>query len=154
MTPEVGAIFGSWSVVEYLGKYHRNHRWLCRCKCGSESKIVSGFLTSGRRKRCKKCADLAKRLRPYESLFNSVRHNAEREEHDWEFSYEDFLSFCASSVCHYCWRPVFFAEYSLRENSNYASNLDRKDSSLGYIPGNVVRLLRPMQQRQRCQIHL
>lgn len=57
MPLEIGAFYGKWEVLEYLGERScRNSYWKCRCACGTIQDLVSTSLRTGRSKQCKKCA--------------------------------------------------------------------------------------------------
>jgi hypothetical protein len=50
-----GARFGRWSVLAHLGrpsKEDRDHRWLCRCDCGTERAVNGGDLRAGKSQCC------------------------------------------------------------------------------------------------------
>ena len=55
-------------------------------------------------------------------------------------TYDDYLQIAESNpLCHYCEAPIVWQEYRRKESSGgNGSNLDRKDSSVGYTVGNVV----------------
>ena len=52
-----GMQINDWHVDKYLGK----SRWLCTCKCGNVREVSSSSLTSGESKRCRDCANAARR---------------------------------------------------------------------------------------------
>lgn len=49
-------------------------------------------------------------------------------------TYEDFLTFTEQQRCHYCLADLTWTEY----NGTGRYNLDRKDTTQGYIVENVV----------------
>jgi hypothetical protein len=52
-------------------------------------------------------------------------------------TYEQFLTFTAVSVCHYCESPVTWTAHNLGKG-HARTNLDRKNNEKGYIEGNLV----------------
>ena len=60
-----GQIFGQWTVIKDSGERLKGScgnsrvRWLCRCSCGEIALITTRGLTSGRSKRCNRCASRA-----------------------------------------------------------------------------------------------
>jgi hypothetical protein len=77
-----------------------------------------------------------KQIRPYEALFNHfciVMRGSQLVEID----YDDFLEFTKQTTCCYCGSPVSWTKFNVGKNGA-ATNLDRKDSSLGYRKDNIV----------------
>ncbi len=52
----IGKKFSEWTVLEYLGKFTRVHKFKVKCSCGNES--ISDFiaLTRGKSTKCRSCA--------------------------------------------------------------------------------------------------
>jgi hypothetical protein len=80
---------------------------------------------------------LARRKRPFESLYNSLVYTSKSRHIELSLTYEDLLSFVGTPDCHYCggvigWHPY----YSSR--AGVSTNLDRKDSGQGYSKENCV----------------
>jgi hypothetical protein len=76
------------------------------------------------------------KLRPYESAFNTFLLNAKRRELDTDITYEHFLTFVETTECIYCGATVEWPAYNVRKHQGH--NLDRKDSSKGYLLNNTV----------------
>ena len=93
--------------------------------------------------KCRSCANLAKRKRPYERTYNHAIKNTQRRSEErtkiinWLMSYEDFVSLCKIPNCHYCNKPLGRAAYAGDEGSD-ALLLDRKDSNKDYTLDNCV----------------
>ena len=47
-TDLTGKTFGHWKVLRYAG----DHKWVCRCSCGTEREVYGGALTGGYSKSC------------------------------------------------------------------------------------------------------
>ena len=77
------------------------------------------------------------------ALFNNRKNQAKYRNLQWSIDFESFLQY-TSSNCHYCGTQpscsTHFGNSGLkRYNGAYIYNgLDRIDSSLGYIEGNIV----------------
>ena len=58
---EKGKKYGKWTVVEIANRLpkEKSMKWLCRCECGTESKIEGYRLRNGSAKRCSICANVA-----------------------------------------------------------------------------------------------
>ena len=76
------------------------------------------------------------KLRPYESAFNTFLTNAKRRELETNITFEDFLKFTEIKECVYCGASVEWPDYNVRKHQGH--NLDRKDSTKGYLLNNVV----------------
>lgn len=48
----VGQIFSELTVLEYLGKENKQHKYKCRCSCGKECVVDRGSILSGNVKSC------------------------------------------------------------------------------------------------------
>jgi hypothetical protein len=50
---ETGKKYNCWTVIAYAGKIGKyQHRWLCRCDCGTQRPILSSPLRAGSSKSC------------------------------------------------------------------------------------------------------
>ena len=47
-----GKIFGNWTVIKRMDGNDRRVRYLCKCKCGTERKVVASLLNNGQSKSC------------------------------------------------------------------------------------------------------
>lgn len=52
----IGQKFSEWTVLEYLGKFTRVHKFKVRCTCGKESISDYIALTRGKSTKCRSCA--------------------------------------------------------------------------------------------------
>jgi hypothetical protein len=110
-------------------------KWECLCDCGRRVSVFASALTTKNTRSCG-CAYKARttmRLRPFEALYNKLK----RQKHFSDLSYEEFLSLTKEKECHYCGESVVWNPYT-RHGSSIATNVDRKDSRIGYTKGNVV----------------
>jgi hypothetical protein len=128
--------YGNLTVLDRGRSPKGTAQWLCLCKCGKKVYVEGHDLRGGRRTSCG-CSQNYFRLRPYESLYNWLVDHGTRCGKSVELTYEDFLEFTRTPVCHYCGDSVEFSEYSLGVNGN-AYNLDRVDSNKGYTSDNCV----------------
>ena len=134
-----GRVFGKWTVVSRMRRRDcsDNRIWVCRCECGHIQRHASSSLNKGLSRSCKHCSERPMfRLRPYEALFIKASRSARRDGHEFTIPYEEFVSLVAPS-CHYCGTSLKWAEYCVAKNGQ-GYNLDRKDNSIGYVPGNLV----------------
>ena len=76
-------------------------------------------------------------LGPYQALYRAFIHQARRANREVELTYEDFVLYTNQSTCHYCGDDIYWATQKKR-GIPCGYNLDRKDSSLGYLKSNCV----------------
>lgn len=136
--------FGRLVALEMLEERWGDYQevaWQCACDCGNVKPITRGQLTSGGTKSCgclsTELKSARSRLRPYESLYNSVKKVAPARGIGFELTYEDFIELTKTTVCHYCGQDVQWPEFNLCKNGR-AYNLDRKDNSIGYTMENCI----------------
>ncbi len=140
-----GLRFGKWEVLKFDSIIKGGPAyWLCRCDCGKEFSVVGTGLRAGRSKSCKQCA-----IPGVLATEESVRHSwfvhyfwgARTRNIEWNLLETDFNELVLSN-CIYCGNsptPRTIKKCSANYNKFVSFNgLDRVDSSLGYILGNVV----------------
>ena len=119
--------------------------WLCRCDCGKEKIASTLDLSSGHTSTCG-CgiieSGLKKRL-PHglasqNKLYGTYKGGAKKRGLCFELSFDFFLNITQQN-CFYCGIEPYLVKSSFPSNGSYTYNgIDRVDSSLGYIIGNVV----------------
>jgi hypothetical protein len=142
---KVGDMFGSWQIVKYIRE--NGEKIECRCVCGTSRMFKTSQMVKGKHPaQCRKCSigvnasnwrglgDMPM------SVFTKIKLGAKKRnksfsltpEYIWEL-YKKQNGKCALSGL-----PISFIEEgkNLSESKGNAS-LDRIDSSLGYIEGNV-----------------
>jgi hypothetical protein len=134
-----GMVFGRLTVLEPSGKNKwQNVIWKCRCICGIEVHVLQGNLVKkkGFTISCGCYQTENRRKKPYEALYNTFARENKRREVLVDLSYEDFIEYTATLICHYCNGPIRWQMYDRQSYSRY--NLDRKDNSIGYSKENCV----------------
>lgn len=90
---------------------------------------------------CRACANKDNwwktRLRPYEYILTNLRCQHRYSGVLVELSYEDLLFFIGHSQCTYCEKTLVWLERQTKKSGG-STNLDRKDSRLGYSKSNCV----------------
>lgn len=112
-------------------------RWMCSCGRGVESPMDSKRKSCGcvreerqKRYRLNTREDAARRLmREYQKA-------AKRRKLEWNLSFAEFL-LIVTAPCHYTGRPPQKI-VNTQEGEFLWNGIDRKDSSIGYVPGNCV----------------
>jgi hypothetical protein len=130
-----GRTFGMWTVVKLLphrAKKRKRSVWLVKCECGTEQPMLGQNLIRGKNLGCG-CVSHSP-VRPYEALYNTIKHLAKKRGLLVDLTYEEYLRFTKVSNCHYCGTNIDWQPY----NKMNGHKLDRKDNSLGYSKKNCV----------------
>lgn len=141
--PEPGTIYGSWVVLSPSTTNAGGRAVKCRCSCGFEAVIVARQLRRGKSTRCVRCAHAGLQVHPHVGQLTSLLWNqiltganvrgipvSVTQDEAWE-AYQQQQGLCALSGV-----PLKIAQVASRRTETTAS-LDRRDSSLGYAPGNI-----------------
>lgn len=141
-----GDVFTRLTVESFSHKDSRGRKWwTCRCSCGNVRVVHTGNLRSGNTRSCG-CYGRDARKQRRVSLHHSdvtavilgYKRHAKSRGFAWELSREDVERLIFRD-CVYCGSPpsnVKVGKNTL-EPLRY-SGIDRVDSSLGYVAGNVV----------------
>jgi hypothetical protein len=146
-----GTRFGSLVAIRRIENNKHGHPiFLCKCDCGAEAKVAKAELvrrdrptrscgcarSHGRKKswtRSKyglfRVAALALNIDPHHPAVlkaTKAKHTALSKNREWGLSAEEAIKLCLSP-CHYCGL-----------NKPGVIGIDRVDSSITYIPNNVV----------------
>lgn len=137
-----GQRFGEWTVVERCENDANNDTiWLCRCSCGSLTKINAANLQSGASSRCLDCKYRAKtqsvRVSVIRRHLSAYKSNAKDRNLTWNLSDEEFESLVTQN-CFYCdSAPTLKSGWKAYANRKFPVNgIDRFDNSLGYTTSN------------------
>lgn len=138
----VGEVFGTWTVLEFLGQNkHRQSDWLCQCECG-ETKTLS---TNRLRMDPPHCSLTRWDSRRHENgyiknVYQNFRGGARARGYDWDLSL-DFVEQLIVQPCEYCGlEPVEVYVPSRRAGTHQfpVNGIDRVDNRYGYLEWNVV----------------
>jgi hypothetical protein len=143
----IGDRFGSVVVLDRTRRGRSNA--LVRCDCGREFNAYTYLLESGQTKHCQECANLARRGKPnianridpvqrtVNDLWNSFR-KAMRAKAGSTLTKDEWLA-VVTSACVYCGRERVNCRKALVDHAEdfWYNGVDRIDSSLPYVSGNV-----------------
>jgi len=144
-----GQQFGSLAVISPV-RCNPHSEWLCICSCG-ENRVVRGTrLSQGLTTACASCSkkqgalrsgktkELPKDIACLRKLLGEYKSNARRKGIAFTLNDSEFESLVLQS-CHYCGTPPQ-REYKTKNQSRVllVNGIDRKDSSIGYLPENTV----------------
>lgn len=131
---EVGAIFGSLTVLKRLENDPHNSRWACKCVCGREHSVTGGNLRDGS---TTSCGCLRKKDAAFKRVYTDYRQNAKNRGIEFLLTETQFRSL-TSSPCYYTGRTPSNTRKA-RGGSVYVHNgVDRLDSDKGYTIENCV----------------
>ena len=143
-----GKTFGNWTVL-FRTQTNRKHTiWRCQCECGTEKDVYATHLIQGKSIRCLKCKPRGKNHHQWKGFgdisgdyWDSIKRGANGSK-----GRRKPLDF--SITIHYAWdlylkqnKKCALSGQQIRINynqrENHTASLDRIDSSIGYIEGNV-----------------
>ena len=146
----VGKRFGKLIVEERLGNSGLNKKlvyWKCKCDCGNYKEVSTANLNGNIVKSCGCYRNEFRKLKGKQAslnrLFGSYKSTANRKGLDFELDINRFL-LLVTSRCEYCgiepsntFKPAHYDDRDPERWFTY-NGIDRIDSSVGYIDGNVV----------------
>lgn len=150
----IGQEFGFWTVIGFAHRDERsrNQYWTCRCRCGVEKPVSSTNLLRGISTKCADCADIESRGAQNPmwtgsahipgTYFNSLRHSAKDRGIEFTLTVDDLEAqwVAQEGRCAYTGEPLSFPEVMNAKGmirADFTASLDRRDSTIGYVPGNV-----------------
>lgn len=141
--PIVGTVYGQWTVISTTlknnGNKGRNTYWHVRCSCGKETFRAAHTLIAGLTKACMSCAKTKYGANSYiESFFNNrlqIRLRETGYECNLDIPYLEELFKNQNSRCAISGAFIKFERF--KNLNDTTASLDRIDSSVGYIKGNV-----------------
>ncbi len=108
-------------------------RWLCKCDCGADYKVITYKLTQGKITSCLTCRLLPRQEAAARSCFHMYKYNAKQRGYEFLLSFEDFF-YLLEQNCVYCGDPP-----KLRIVNDVTASLngvDRYNNKLGYFASN------------------
>lgn len=140
-----GKTFGRLTVIERAGSGAGGQAmWLCQCSCNKQTVVRGQHLRNGNTKSCGCLHTDTVGLPAGEAGFNKLlrRYKAEGDKRGFSFDLtDDEARALFTGDCAYCGRQPSQLNYSGSKKAGRCftyNGIDRVDSTIGYIPGNVV----------------
>lgn len=141
-----GKKFGKLEVKEFAGSKNKYRYWLCECECGIIKEIRRDHLTKGYTKSCGCSWRLSRKnhnnWQGYEDIsldfFNTIKRGATIRNIEFNITIEYLwdLLIQQNKKCKLSGLHLEFSEIR-KDKSNQTASIDRIDSKIGYIEGNV-----------------
>ena len=153
----VGKRFGALVVESLMASSDsKATRYVCRCDCGATVETILAHLNQGKTRSCGCQSHLQnkefgvpavdkyskgkynKTEASVRELYSTYRSRCKRKDREWKITYDEFRNLIFGN-CSYCGVPPSNQHRTkCHEGTTAYNGLDRIDSSLGYIDGNVV----------------
>lgn len=136
----IGNRFGKLIVIEQLGKNKNGHiRYLCQCDCGNTCEVFGTHLRQNKIISCK-CTNKLEGVSGdmwYKIINSGVKIRTKRKNLDVNITkeYINQLFLQQNGKCKLSGLDITLPKFW--NDRNYTASLDRIDSNLGYIIGNV-----------------
>lgn len=145
--PQIGSRFGRWEVISLEvkngskvgGCEARNAYWRVRCICGLESWRSAAALVNGKTNACKACCrDKDGHNSRIVAFTNKFKCGARARDICWDIdaSFVESLYASQNGLCAISGVSISFID-KWRDKRGCTCSLDRIDSDLGYLKGNV-----------------
>lgn len=72
---------------------------------------------------------------PFKRVHTKLIASANRKKIKCDITYEDFVEFTKTKLCHYCFKPIKWVAHGKKVTAYY---LDRMDNTKGYLKDNCV----------------
>ena len=143
-----GTKYGRWTVIGYGGQAAKQRKAMieCVCECGERALVSKTNLVTGKSKSCgclkrDLASTRARQREPYYAAMHNqyVNYRYGAAKRSLPFDIEESV-FCnvAAGCCSYCGAPPTEHKRNLSGTDYFANGVDRIDSELGYVEGNIV----------------
>lgn len=133
-----GRAFGSWTVLRFGGYTKANASWWCRCGCGVEKDVRAQYLKNRTSRQCAACASKAvvwtDAIAP--AKWHVIRSNAAKRGIEFQITAEQAFQLFQKQNGR-CALSKVAIDLPLTNAATGTASLDRIDSSVGYLAGNV-----------------
>lgn len=137
---KVGDKYSDWTVI---GESHDDRgwiRWVCQCKCGTVGQLETGALRGDRHNKCRICAGIESRTGIDGTLWGRIYSGAVQRnipvEVDWDYC--KALLERQQHKCALTGQDISLPKFTQELLGGVGTaSLDRIDSDLGYVVGNL-----------------
>ncbi len=137
-----GQQFGLWTVVKHSPKVSKTRHvyWECVCVCGATHVLSGASLRVGSSAGCRRCKSDKQEKSAHTGQFYTMRRGAERRGYEWAITLEYFVKLIEDQnyLCKLTGLPIVFgASRRDYQHGGATASLDRIDSGVGYVVGNL-----------------
>ena len=155
----IGTRFNRWTVIEYIGDNNTSNGLVkCKCDCGTELDVRYYDLASGQTKGCNSCSKIERskncgkyerkigkenwKFNGYETLggqqWSTIKYNAKHRNLEFSITKEYVYNILLEQdfKCKLSGLDIELCKPG-RKNTRWTATLDRIDSKIGYVEGNV-----------------
>jgi len=142
MKLEIGAAFGSWTVIAECGKIGKEICVFCRCTCGVEKEVSCRYLVSGRSKSCgcrkhnERKVYFRKHGLSHTPMANILNHMKQRCNNPNIKSYKHYGARGISVCKDWSENPMSFYQWSMDNGYEPGLTIDRINVNGNYEPSN------------------
>lgn len=135
MAGKIGHKYGKWNVLSIYSP----KRYLCRCECGTESAVLASNLYSEKSTACSSCSYSSRKSDHYTRWWVQVNRGALSRNIPIAIGkqYAIDLLVAQNYRCALSGVEIFLNKGIKSDKTETTASLDRKDSSAGYVPGNI-----------------
>lgn len=148
----IDKIFGNWTVMSFSRRIRSMQLWNCKCKCGIEKEVVASTLINGHSIGCRSCSQYTNRGSNHPNwkggkfipgyILKNYKHNAKRRDIYFNLTVIDLEDQWNKQVGRCRFTNTILTLPKTNADRNFNASLDRIDSSVGYILGNIQWVLK------------
>ena len=137
-----GQTFNFWTVKErdWSVDTKKSPHWICECKCGIIKTISGGSLKNGASRSCRKCYCRSQKRIVNKTYWHNTKGSAKKRNLEFDITLEYITDLLINQdfKCALSGVEIKLANTTVEQKQGKGTaSLDRKDSSKGYIKGNV-----------------
>jgi hypothetical protein len=130
-----GEKFNQWTILQRLPNIEFRDVYYCECVCGTKKPVLGASLRNGHSRSCS--CSRAQKDTARNRVLRQYQRNAETRGLVFDLTDAQF-DILISEGCFYCGQPPSNHQYTVGYGDFWYTGIDRKDTTVGYLPDNVV----------------